>query len=235
MRVTQAVNNTAKLSTMLVKRIFFMSASAMEWILEMFLNPYKLAIYQYFRNREDMKKFFCATRSPLNLLLLCSGLVLLAGCVEKAKPVFPQATGTLSVEIRGLRSDKGEALVSLFSSKDGFPDDMGKAWQNLHVKIKEGRALADFTALPYGTYALGVLHDEDINGQMDSSWLGQPREGFGFSGRPEYNFGPPSFDDTAFLMVSKSRQIVVWMRYETERENKQNKRRTDQNGKTKGN
>jgi len=61
--------------------------------------------------------------------------------------------------------------------------------------------------------------------------LGQPREGFGFSGRPEYNFGPPAFDDTAFLLVSATRQIVVWVRYETERQNKQNNRRADQNGK----
>jgi uncharacterized protein (DUF2141 family) len=196
----------------------------------MFLNLYKLATYQGFHNREGLKRFFCATQSLLNLLFLCSGLFLFAGCVENVKPVFPPATGTLSVEIKGFRSDKGEALVSLFSSEEGFPDDMAKVRQNLHVKIKEGRAVANYTALPYGTYALAVLHDEDLNGQMDSSWLGQPREGFGFSGRPEYNFGPPSFDDTAFLMVSKARQIVVWMRYETEREIKQNKRRTDHNG-----
>ncbi len=197
----------------------------------MLFNPYKLTIYQGFHNREELKRYFCSTGSLLSLLILISALFLFSGCAEKAEQVFPQATGRLSVEIEGFRSDRGEALVSLFSSQDGFPEDMEKAWQDLHVKIKEGRALAAFTALPYGTYALGVLHDEDMNGQMDSSWLGQPREGFGFSGRPEYNFGPPSFNDTAFLMVSKSRQIVVWVRYETERQNKQNKLRTDQNGK----
>jgi uncharacterized protein (DUF2141 family) len=197
----------------------------------MLFNPYKLTIYQGFHNRDKLKRYFCSTGSLLSLLVLFSAFFLFSGCAEKAEQVFPQATGILSVEIEDFRSDQGEALVSLFPSQDGFPEDMGKARKNLHVKIKDGRALAAFTALPYGAYALGVLHDEDMNGQMDSSWLGQPREGFGFSGRPEYNFGPPSFDDTAFLMVSKSRQIVVWMRYETERQNKQNKRRTDQNGK----
>jgi uncharacterized protein (DUF2141 family) len=197
----------------------------------MLFNPCKLKIYQGFHNKKELASHFCSTLMLLSLLALCSGLFLAAGCAEKIDLVASQGTGNLSVEIRGFRSDQGEALVSLFSSKEGFPEDMGKAWQNLHVKIKEGRALADFTALPYGTYALGVLHDEDMNGKMDSSWLGQPREGFGFSGRPEYNFGPPSFDDTAFLMVSKSRQLVVWMRYETERQNKQNKRRTDKDGK----
>jgi len=197
----------------------------------MLFNPSKLTIYQGFHNREKLKRYFCSTGSLLSLLVLFSAFFLFSGCAEKAEQVFPQATGNLFVEVQGFRSDQGEALVSLFSSQDGFPEDMRKAWLNLHVKIKDGRALAVFSALPYGTYALGVLHDEDINGQMDSSWLGQPREGFGFSGLPEYNFGPPYFDDTAFLMVAKSRQIVVWMRYETERQVKQNKRRTDQNGK----
>jgi uncharacterized protein (DUF2141 family) len=197
----------------------------------MSFNPYKITIYQGFHNKKEPTSHFCSTLMLLLLLVFCSGLFLVAGCAEKTDLIVSQGAGNLSVEIRGFRSDKGEALVSLFPSQEGFPEEMRKAWLNLHVKIKEGRALAVFTALPYGTYALGVLHDEDMNEQMDSSWLGQPREGFGFSGRPEYNFGPPSFDDTAFLMVSKSRQLVVWIRYETERQNKQNKRRTDQNGK----
>lgn len=193
--------------------------------------PYKLTTYQAFHKREDLKRFFCATRCLLSRLLLCSGFFLLAGCAEKTESVFPQETGTLSVEIKGFRSDKGEALVFLFSSKDGFPENVEKAWQGLHVKIKEGRARADFLALPYGTYALAVLHDEDMDGQMASSWLGLPREGFGFSGRPEYNFGPPGFEETSFLMFAKARQMVVWMRYETDRQHKQNKRHTNQNGK----
>lgn len=193
--------------------------------------PYKLTRYQAFHNREDLKRLFCATGSLLHLLLVCSGLFLLAGCAGKTEPVFPQETGTLSVEIKGFRSDKGEALVFLFSRKDGFPEDADKAWQTLHVNIKEGRARADFFALPYGTYALSVLHDEDMDGRMETSWLGLPREGFGFSGRPEYNFGPPGFEDTTFLLVSKAKQVVIWVRYETDRQHKQNKRRADQNGK----
>jgi len=60
-------------------------------------------------------------------------------------------------------------------------------------------------------------------GRMERSWLGLPREGFGFSGRPEYNFGPLSFVDTAFLLPAKSKQVVVWMRYETDRQQKQDK------------
>lgn len=197
----------------------------------MSFNPYKLTIYHDFHNKEDLKRSSRATLFLLNLLILCAGFFLFAGCAKKIESVYPQATSTLTVEIKGFRSDKGEALVSLFSSEDGFPDDMQKAWQNLHVSIKAGRAEAEFPVLPYGLYALVVLHDEDLDGKMERSLFGLPREGFGFSGRPEYNFGPPDFDDTTFLLAAKSRQIVVWMRYETDRQNKQNKRRAGQNSK----
>lgn len=194
----------------------------------MLFNLYTLTIYKDFHNRKVLK---CPSRSTLILLSFWLSLCLVAGCVEKAALTFPQQAGALSVEMAGFRNDDGEALVSLFSSKEGFPDNMGKAWQNLHVQIKNGRALAVFADLPYGDYGLAVLHDEDMDGQMESSWLGQPLEGFGFSGRPEYNFGPPAFDETVFLLASATRQVVVWMRYETERQNKQNQRRADQNGK----
>lgn len=205
-----------------------MGASVMD--LRMYFDPYKLTIYQGFRNREGRQDFFRSTRRVWAMLSVCSSLFLFAGCAEKADLVFPQISGELSVEIEGLRSDEGAALVSLFSSEDGFPDDMQKALQNLHVSISAGRAQADFPVLPYGLYAVVVLHDEDLNGKMERSWLGQPREGFGFSGRPEYNFGPPAFDDTTFLLASKFKQIVVRMRYETDRQHKQNQRRADHNG-----
>jgi uncharacterized protein (DUF2141 family) len=70
-----------------------------------------------------------------------------------------------------------------------------------------------------------------MNGEMETFWVGQPWEGFGSSGRPEYNFGSPSFDDTVFLLTLESKKVIVWMRYEKERQNNQNKRRTDQNSK----
>lgn len=196
----------------------------------MYFDPYKLTIYRGFRNREGRQSFFRSARRLWALLPMCCSLFLLAGCAGKTNLVFPQASGKLSVEVEGLRSDEGEALISLFPSEDGFPDDMQKAWRTLHVNIKACRAQADFPALPYGLYAVVVLHDEDLDGKMERSWLGQPREGFGFSGRPEYNFGPPAFDATTFLLASELKRIVVRMRYETDRQHKQNKRRADHNG-----
>ena len=156
---------------------------------------------------------------------------MLTGCAVQEGRTFLLERGALSAEIAGFRNNKGEAIVSLFSVDGGFPKDMERAWQNQRLKIESGRAHALFTDVPYGEYALSVLHDENGDKQMKSSWLGQPREGFGFSGRPRYNFGPPTFSDAAFLLVSTNREIVIWMKYETERKKTQGKRRTAQDGK----
>lgn len=159
---------------------------------------------------------------------LLAGVGLVTGCATSRS--FPDKTGLVSAEIEGFHNDNGEAIVSLFSTDGGFPDNMAKAWHNLRLKIDSGRARAVFTSVPYGQYALCVLHDEDADSQMKSSWLGQPLEGFGFSGRPDYNFGPPDFADAAFILLSEVRPIVVRMRYDTVRKEKRNERWTGQAG-----
>ena len=153
------------------------------------------------------------------------------GCAEQAVRSFPQKNGELSVDIEGFRSDEGKAIISLYAAGGGFPDGIERAWQTQSVIIESGHVHVLFTGVPYGEYALSALHDEDGDGQMKKSWLGQPLEGFGFSGRPEYNFGPPAFADTSFLLLSATREIEVWMRYDTLRKNKQAERRTAQDGK----
>jgi uncharacterized protein (DUF2141 family) len=182
-------------------------------------------------NGKAPKLFSVVLQSPRLLLCWLVVLALLVGCATKSSQTFAPKTSALSVQVEAFRNDKGEAIVSLFSVNGGFPDDMERAWKTLRLKIDSGRIHALFTDVPHGEYALCVLHDEDGDSQMRRSWLGQPLEGFGFSGRPEYSFGPPDFAGAAFLMISEAREIVVRMRYDTVRKEKQNERRTGQGGK----
>lgn len=159
-------------------------------------------------------------------VLCLAALLTLMGCAAREGRIFPRQTGELSVSIEGFRNNNGDAVISLFATEKGFPDDMERAWQNQQVKIVSGHAYVLFKDVPYGEYALSILHDEDGDNHMNSGWLGKPLEGFGFSGRPEYKFGPPDFADAAFLLVSEIREITVLMRYGTEREKMQVERRT---------
>lgn len=112
-------------------------------------------------------------------------------------------------------------LVSIFANDRGFPVDVNSSLLTSYAGIRKGQAEAFFHALPYGKYAVSVLHDEDLDGKMATNFFGAPQEGFCFSGHPSYRFGRPHFDDTSFLLISTDRELELVMRYETGRDERQ--------------
>ncbi len=98
----------------------------------------------------------------------------------------------------GFRSDKGSALVYLFSSADTFPSEYGSADRTTKVAIREGRSEAVIEAVPVGTWAISVIHDEDDNGELRTNFIGIPREGVGSSNDPAPRMGPPRWADAKF-------------------------------------
>jgi uncharacterized protein (DUF2141 family) len=60
------------------------------------------------------------------------------------------------------------------------------------LKIRETQARCDFEDIPPGTYALAVIHDENMNGKLDTNWLGIPKEGYGFSNAVKAMRGAPT-------------------------------------------
>lgn len=183
-------------------------------------------------NRKDVLYIVPAgsfARRVFPALLLC--LCFILSCAPAPRRDFADKVGSLTVDLQGFRSDQGVVILSLYAGAEGFPDEMGKAWRNLTVKVFSRRARAIFVDVPYGQYALSVLHDEDDDGQMKSSWFGTPLEGFGFSGRAASKFGPPTFTDTAFLLVSPTREMLCSIRYETGRSERLEQRKSDRSGK----
>ena len=66
------------------------------------------------------------------------------------------------------------------------------------IKIRKSQARCDFEGIPPGTYARAVIHDEDMNGKLDTNWLGIPTEGYGFSNDATGVLGPPPFSAASF-------------------------------------
>ena len=167
-----------------------------------------------------------ASRAVL-LLRYTVGCALLLATVGCAKPpaAYLPGTGTLVVTLDGLRNDRGTAIVSVFAGPAGFPDQVNAAVRNAYLPIAEGRAVAIFTDLPYGEYAVSVLHDEDGDGRMATGLFGTPREGFGFSGAPDLRFGQPDFAAASIVLVAPQRELSIGMHYETGRRRHQDEGR----------
>ena len=146
---------------------------------------------------------------------LC-GMAIALGCVAAAPVRADEAEplqATLIVELRGLRSNRGKAVLALFNGKAGFPRDAAKAQCRWAGPIKRNRARVTFGALTPGRYAVSVFHDENGNGRLDKTWLGAPDEGIGASRDARGTRGPPRFKDAAFRLGAGKRTIKIKVRY----------------------
>ncbi len=74
-------------------------------------------------------------------------------------------------------------------------------------------ATAVFKDLPQGTYAVSVLHDENLIGKMEFDAQGIPLTGYGFSNNPVSSQGPPSPDQAKFTVNQAETTIEIKLIY----------------------
>jgi len=125
----------------------------------------------------------------------------------------PGQSGCITVYIRELKKPEGKLGVLLYSSKKGFPDKPDLAVAKRIKTISSTAHEVTFENVPYGTYAVSVLHDENGNGKMDKTFIGIPKEGFGVSNNPKIKTGPPSFSEALFTLDRKQAEVNVTMKY----------------------
>jgi uncharacterized protein (DUF2141 family) len=107
-------------------------------------------------------------------------------------------SGTLTIVINGLENDDGEVLLAISDSRENYESDSG-AYLGFKVKIENGKAERTISELPYGEYAIKLYHDENMDGELNSNFLGIPTEDYGFSNNASGTFGPADYDDAKFL------------------------------------
>ncbi len=124
-----------------------------------------------------------------------------------------QDTGTIIIELETLKNHDGVLLVSLFSDKEGFPDEWEKAFRSEIVPITEELREIRLEDIPHGTYSLAIVHDENENMKLDTNFFGVPKEGYGFSNNVRGRFGPPKFSDALFTFDSDTYTHRIRLNY----------------------
>lgn len=119
---------------------------------------------------------------------------------------YAQESLTLTVVVSGARPGAGQALGSLFDSKETY---LKHPVREVIVAIDDtGRATLTFDGLGAGRYAVSVIYDEDSDGELDTGFLGIPAEMVAMSNNAKGLFGPPGFEKTRFeLKSSKTIEI----------------------------
>jgi uncharacterized protein (DUF2141 family) len=136
----------------------------------------------------------------------------LVGMVGMTMPAMA-AGSQLTVDVSGLRNQKGQVCVSLFNAGRGFPDNPSAAVAAQCVQTQGGVAQVTFGNLRGGSYAVAVLHDENNDGKANRNALGIPKEGFGFSRNPVLRFGPPKFGEASFVVAGPSVETQIQVSY----------------------
>ena len=125
----------------------------------------------------------------LTLALLANGAL-----AEDAKGV------RIEVRVEGIQNTKGEVGVALFNQAAGYPTQLQNAFDIKWVSVADGPKAVDvtFEEVPLGEYAVSVIHDENVNGMLETGAYGFPEEGVGFSNNQKVVMGAPSFTASKF-------------------------------------
>jgi uncharacterized protein (DUF2141 family) len=122
-------------------------------------------------------------------------------------------TGDLEIRVTGLRNANGKISVNLFNRADGFPEDPMKSFGWKTVKVVPDTVVIVFEELPYGNYAVSILHDENSNGKMEKNFLRIPREGFAFSNNYAPKISTPSFSEAMITLKQAKLKTDLKMLY----------------------
>jgi uncharacterized protein (DUF2141 family) len=120
----------------------------------------------------------------------------------------------IHVQIRNIRNSTGTVDCALFESPEGFPTEVLHSATNVMViKVRQTQARCDFEDIPPGRYALAIVHDENMNGKLDTNRLGIPTEGYGFSNDVKGVFGAPAFSAASFAYDGRTLELTISLQY----------------------
>ena len=156
-----------------------------------------------------------ARRSLIHFAVSC-----LALCAASAA-----AAADLTVEIDGLRSDKGVIMLGLYDTAetfdmalkhyeqpDGFIKDTGRVL-GAAIRVDTGIRRTTLTGLKPGKYAIILFHDENQDGRLDKNIFGVPTEGFGFSNNVLGFLSPPDFEDALLTVGDDAATTRIELQY----------------------
>ncbi len=146
----------------------------------------------------------------------CAGawFAMLVGANLPATAIAQAPCPGIHVKILNIRNSIGTVACALFESPEGFPTEFLLAATNVMViKIRKSQARCDFEGIPPGTYAMAVIHDENMNRKLDANWLGIPTEGYGFSNNATGALGPPAFSAASFRYDGQNVELTMRLKY----------------------
>ncbi|MEE9273501.1 MAG: DUF2141 domain-containing protein [Robiginitomaculum sp.] len=121
---------------------------------------------------------------------------------------MPANATDLEVTVKGEVKSGDVIHYGIFNRSAGFTDPR-KTLAEEAIKVKGNSAVAVFKGLEPGEYAVATYNDKNGNGKLDKSWIGRPKEPYGFSNNAKGSFGPPSFAKAMIKVGEENKSISI--------------------------
>jgi len=121
-----------------------------------------------------------------------------------SSPASADAEPIVAVTVTNVQPAQGDIYAALYDQR-GFSDPVAR----MRVPATGDAVQFQFTAPGPGRYAIRLFHDLDADAVMDVGIIGMPLEPVGFSNDASIQFGPPSFEASAFAVSQEGAAVTI--------------------------
>ena len=127
-------------------------------------------------------------------------LLLLVGLFSLT-PRPPEAVNSVatSLSIENVRTSGGSLWIGIYESEEDFLDRDRARLVFQKVTASGRQAVFIDKLVPGKTYAIGIFHDENDNGELDTNLIGLPAEPWAFSRPLQSWLRKPHFKEMSFV------------------------------------
>lgn len=110
----------------------------------------------------------------------------------------------LTIELAGLAEAQGNIYISVYDNEDDWLGEDTIAYVEVSIRdsLVNELVVADVD-LPVGDYAVSIYYDKNGNGDLDTNFIGIPKEPVALSNNAKPRFGPPKYKDAVFTLPTE--------------------------------
>ena len=113
----------------------------------------------------------------------------------------------ITLGVVGADPDVGKIMASLYDSAESYMED---SLVDIATDVDEhGSVRLNLGSHAPGQFAIVIFYDKNENGNLDTNFIGIPKEKVGFSNNAKGRFGPAMWADARFLLERANLQVEI--------------------------
>jgi uncharacterized protein (DUF2141 family) len=112
----------------------------------------------------------------------------------------------LNLKVKNIKKSVGVIYITVYDNEEDY---MENRYAGAIAKVESEGSLEAVLKIPYGKYAVTIFHDVNEDEELNTNFIGIPKEPYGFSNNPKSSFGPPSFEQSLFEFSEDGQRIEI--------------------------